>query len=253
MTGLEGRHALVTGGSRGIGRAIAAVLSQAGAKVTISGRQEAPLKDAVAARDAAGYFSADATDEKAMADGIAKSEKDRGPIDILVANAGGAESVPFHKSDGAHFRRMIDLNLMSVVHAAHAVVGGMIARKSGRIVAIASTGGLKGYPYISGYVAAKHGVVGLVRSLALETAKHGITVNAICPSYTETEMVHDDMQRAADKSGKKVDDILAGVLKDKPLGRLIQPKEVAAAVLFLCSAEASAITGTTLAVAGGEL
>jgi NAD(P)-dependent dehydrogenase (short-subunit alcohol dehydrogenase family) len=253
MSGLQERHALVTGGSRGIGRAIAAALTKAGAKVTITGRNEASLKEAVAAKDAAGYFTADAADEAAMKAGVAQAEKVRGPIDILVANAGGAESAPFHKADAAHFRRMIDLNLMSVVYAAHSVVGGMIARKTGRIVAIASTGGLKGYPYISGYVAAKHGVVGLVRSLALETAKHNVTVNAICPSYTETEMVHDDMKRAAEKSGRKVEDVMAGALKDKPLGRLIQPKEVADAVLFLCSAEASAITGTTLAVAGGEL
>jgi NAD(P)-dependent dehydrogenase (short-subunit alcohol dehydrogenase family) len=253
MTGLEGRHAVVTGGSRGIGRAIAAALVTAGATVTISGRKEADLKDTVAAGAASGYFTADATDEKAMAAGIAQTETTHGAVDILVANAGGAESVPFHKSSIAQFRQMIDVNLMSVVHAAHAVVGGMIARKSGRIIAIASTGGLKGYPYISGYVAAKHGVVGLVKSLALETAKHGITVNAICPSYTETDMVMDDMKRAAEKSGKKVEDILAGVLRDKPLGRLIKPEEVAASVVFLASPAASAITGTTLAVAGGEL
>lgn len=253
MAGFEGRHALVTGGSRGIGRAIAAALTQAGAKVTITGRNAAALEQAVAAKDAAGFFAADATDEAAMKQGVAAAEKTRGPVDILVANAGGAESVPFHKADATHFRRMIDLNLMSVVHAAHAVVGGMIARKHGRIVAIASTGGLKGYPYISGYVAAKHGVVGLVKSLALETAKHGVTVNAICPSYTETEMITDDMKRAAEKSNRSVDEIMANVLKDKPLGRLIQPQEVAAAVLFLCSPEAAAVTGTTLAVAGGEL
>lgn len=253
MTRLEGRHALVTGGSRGIGRAIAAALTRAGATVTVTARQADALNATVAAGDAARWFAADATDPQAVADGATAAAKQHGPIDILVANAGGAESVPFRKADAAHFRRMIDLNLMSVVHAIHAVIDGMAERKSGRIVAVASTAGLKGYPAISGYTAAKHGVIGLVRSLALETARHGITVNAICPSYTETEMIHEDIARAAEKSGKPADDILKGMVRSIPIGRLIKPAEVAASVLFLCSADAAAITGTTLAVAGGEV
>lgn len=248
---LDGRHALVTGGSRGIGRAVATALTQAGARVVVSGRDAAALRETVASGAAAGSFAADATDPQAMADGIRAAAPDG--IDILIANAGGAESRPFRKADAGHFRRMIDLNLMSVVHAAHAVLDGMVARKSGRIVAIASTAGLKGYPALSAYVAAKHAVVGLVRALALETARHGVTVNAVCPAYTETTMLHDDVRRAAAKSGRDADAILQTMREHLPIGRLVQPQEVAAAVLFLCSADAAAITGTTLAVAGGEL
>ncbi|HWM82141.1 MAG TPA: SDR family NAD(P)-dependent oxidoreductase [Pseudolabrys sp.] len=253
MTRLEGRHALVTGGSRGIGRAIAGALTQAGAHVTITGRSRNALQEAVAAGAAAEVIVADATDEKAMVEGVRRIAQQHGAIDILIANAGGAESLPFQKADAGHFRRMIDLNLMSTVHAIHAVLDGMIAGKFGRIVAIASTSGLKGYPYVSAYAAAKHAVVGLVRSLALETARHGVTVNAVCPSFTDTEMIHADMRRAAEKSGRAPEDILASMVKGLPIGRLVQPSEVAASVAFLCSADAAAITGTTLAVTGGEL
>jgi len=248
---LDGRHALVTGGSRGIGRAIAAALTQAGARVTVTGRDAAALRETVASGDAVASFAADITDGQAVADGI-RAAAPHG-VDILIANAGGAESRPFRKADADHFRRMIDLNLMSVVHAVHAVLESMVARKSGRIVAIASTAGLKGYPAVSAYVAAKHAVVGLVRALALETAKHGVTVNAVCPAYTETAMLHDDVRRAAEKSGRAADAMLQTMRDSLPIGRLVRPEEVAAAVLFLCSADAAAITGTTLAIAGGEL
>jgi 3-hydroxybutyrate dehydrogenase len=249
---LDGRHALVTGGGRGIGRAVAAALSAAGAAVTVLGRTEAALADAVGSGHARGYAVADVTDARALARGCASAAAERGAIDILIANAGGAESAPFTKSDPDLFRRMFELNVMGAVHAIHAVLGEMVARRSGRIVAVASTAGLKGYAYVSAYCAAKHAVVGLVRALAIETATSGVTVNAVCPAYTDTGLVRDSVARLQRKTGRSGDAILAEMLKDNPLRRLIAPEEVAAAVLYLCSAEGAAVTGTTLPVAGGE-
>jgi 3-hydroxybutyrate dehydrogenase len=139
------------------------------------------------------------------------------------------------------------------VHAIQAVLGDMIARGFGRIVAVASTAGLKGYGYVSAYCAAKHAVVGLVRALAAETTKTGVTVNAVCPGYTDTELVDESLQRIVQATGRSREDALAGLLKGSPLGRLIKPEEVAAAVLFLCLPEAAGITGAALPIAGGEI
>jgi 3-hydroxybutyrate dehydrogenase len=250
---LDGRHALVTGGGRGIGRAVAATLRRSGAVVTVIGRNRDKLADAVARGAANAYQLADVTDEAALGAAVERSVAAFGPIDILVANAGGGESSPFLKAEASQFRRMFDLNVLGVVHATRAVLGDMMRRRFGRVVAIASTAGLKGYPYVSAYCAAKHAVVGLVRAVALEAASTGVTVNAVCPGYTDTDMVADSIARIARKTGRSDQDALAGMLRTNPLGRLIAPEEVAATVLFLCSVEAAAITGTTIAVAGGEV
>jgi 3-hydroxybutyrate dehydrogenase len=249
---LEGRHAVVTGGGRGIGRAVAASLCAAGAAVTIVGRNEAALAETVDDADASGYVVADVTDAGALGGAFRRPAAERGPIDILVANAGGAESAPFTKSDPELFRRMFELNVMGVVHAIRAVLEEMTARRSGRIVAVASTAGLKGYAYVSAYCAAKHAVVGLVRSLAAETAASGVTINAVCPGYTDTDLVRDSVARLEKRTGRSRQEILAEMLRHNPQGRLIRPDEVAAAVLFLCGPDAGAITGTTMMVAGGE-
>jgi 3-hydroxybutyrate dehydrogenase len=250
---LHGKHALVTGGGRGIGRAIAKALAHAGATVTVTGRTESQLLDAVAQGDAHGYIVLDVTEETAVLHGFRKAAVARGPIDVLVANAGAAESGPFLKTDSAMFRRMLDVNLMGVVHAAHAVLPDMLLRKNGRIITIASTAGLKGYAYVSAYTAAKHAVVGFTKALALETAANGITVNAICPGYAETDMVAESITRIVAKTGRAREAVLADMLKDSPLKRLIKPEEIAASCVWLASESAAAITGTSLVIAGGEI
>jgi NAD(P)-dependent dehydrogenase (short-subunit alcohol dehydrogenase family) len=245
-------HALVTGGGRGIGRAIAAALSDSGLTVTILGRNRAVLDEAIASGAAHFAVTADVSDQAAVQSAISEAAS-RQPIDILVANAGAAESAPFGRSDAALFRRMMDVNFMGVVHATQAVLPGMLERRRGRVVAIASTAGLKGYAYVSAYSAAKHAVVGLVRSLALETAKSGVTVNAICPGFTETDLREGGIDNIMRKTGRSREQAVAELSKHNPQARLVTPSEVADAVLWLCGEGASAITGQAIPVAGGEV
>ena len=253
MSGLlRSSHALVTGGGRGIGRAIAAELSRAGATVTVLGRNRATLDDVVADGLARAAVVADVADQAAVAAAITEAAA-RQPIDILIANAGAAVSAPFAKTDGALFRQMLDVNFMGVVHAVHAVLPTMKQRRHGRIVAVASTAGLKGYAYVSAYSAAKHAVIGLVRSLALELATSGVTVNAVCPGFTDTDLIAGSVDNIMSKTGRSREQALAELAKHNPQGRLVTPEEVANAVLWLCGDGAGAITGQAIAVAGGEV
>ena len=249
---LQGRHALVTGGSRGIGRAVAAALVGAGATVTILGRDRTALDRAVADGDAHAAVAADVADVGDVQRAVAEAAV-RGPVDCLIANAGSAASAPFAKSDAALFRRMIDVNLMGVVNAAQAVLRPMSERGFGRIVAVASTAGLKGYPYVSAYCAAKHAVVGFVRALAIETAATGVTVNAVCPGFTDTDLVAESLDRIVAKTGRSREAALAEFVRHNPQERLIDPREVADAVLWLCGEGARSVTGQAIAVAGGEV
>lgn len=248
-TSFQGRHALVTGGSRGIGRAIAHALTVAGARVTILGRDVAALDAAVNAGAADTGIVADITDETAVNAVLNRLP----PVDILVTNAGAAATAPFAKTDSEIIRRMIDINLLGCSRFVQGLAPAMIKRGSGRIVAIASTAGLKGYGYVSAYVAAKHAVVGYVRAVAVEIAKTGVTINAVCPGFTDTDLVAESLDKIVAKTGRSREAALAELTKHNPQGRLVAAGEVADAVLWLCGSGSTAINGQAIAVAGGEI
>ncbi len=250
---LAGRHALVTGGGRGIGAAIAKALAGLGAAVTVLGRDLARLEETAAALPKAQVVPCDVTDEAAVGRAFAQAVAQTGAAHILVNNAGAALSAPLAKTTLEQFRAMIEVNLTGAFLCCRAVLPGMLAAGTGRIVNIASTAGLKGGAYISAYCAAKHGLVGLTRALALETADKGITVNAVCPGYTETDMARQAIATIVEKTGRSAAEARAELVKTNPQGRLVQPEEVAATVAFLCLPGAEAITGQALVLAGGEV
>jgi len=251
---LQGRHALVTGGGRGIGAAIARQLLAAGATVTVLGRR-LDVVQALAAEqpERLHAVSADVSDAAQVAAAFASARERFGPLAILINNAGQAGSAPLLKTDAQLWQQMLAVNLTGTFLCTQAALPNMLAEGWGRIVNVASTAGLTGYAYVSAYCAAKHGVIGLTRALALEVAKKGVTVNAVCPGYTETDILLESIANVVAKTGRSVEAARAGFAAGNPQGRLVQPDEVADTVRWLCGAAASAITGQSIAVCGGEI
>jgi NAD(P)-dependent dehydrogenase (short-subunit alcohol dehydrogenase family) len=242
----------VTGGGTGIGAAIAVALAREGAAVTICGRRLQPL-EAVAARNAnISAVSADVTDEGSMAELHQRAEAHGKAFDIVIANAGMAESAPAQKTSLDLWTRTLNGNLTGAFLTVKPALAGMRKLGWGRIIFIASTAGLKGYPYVAPYVAAKHGVIGLMRALALELATTGITVNAVCPGFTETEILNKSVRRIVETTGRSEDDARTALAGANPMGRFIQPDEIAQAVLWLCGNGATSITSQAISVSGGE-
>ncbi len=255
---LAGRHALVTGGNRGIGAAIAGRLASLGADLTLVARDQAALDGAAAkiASDHGGQVAtaaADVTDRPALEAAFEAARRAHGEIAILINNAGAAASAPFKRTDAELWNSMIEVNLGSVYHCTSLALPAMLEAGYGRIVNVASTAGLTGYAYVTAYCAAKHGVVGLTRALALEVARKGITVNAVCPGYTETDMTARTIANIVGKTGCSEDEARAQLTVHSPQGRLIQPAEVASTVAWLTLAEQASITGQAIAIAGGEI
>ncbi|HMN21355.1 MAG TPA: SDR family NAD(P)-dependent oxidoreductase [Ottowia sp.] len=253
------RHALVTGGGRGIGRAVTQALLGTGARVTVLGRSalDGPGLAALAGSDAGAArlhaVAADVADAEALARAFAVARQRFGSIDTLVNNAGQASSAPVLKTDAALWQRMLAINLTGTWLCTQQALPDMLAAGWGRIVNVASTAAQRGYAYVSAYCAAKHGVLGLTRSLALELATRGVTVNAVCPGYTETDLLAGSVADIIAKTGRTEAQARAELAAGNPQRRLIQPAEVASAVLWLCQPGSASITGQAISVSGGEV
>ncbi|MGE0178928.1 MAG: SDR family NAD(P)-dependent oxidoreductase [Sphingomonas sp.] len=248
---LDGHHAIVTGGGTGIGAATARALAAEGARITLIGRRREPLE--IAATGSGFFAIADVTDRRQVDRAFAEAREMQGPITILVNNAGAAESAPFAKTDEAAWRRMLGVNLDGVFHCCQAAMSDLLAAEAGRIVTIASTAGLTGYRYTAAYTAAKHGAVGLMRALAAELASTGVTANAVCPGFTDTDLVAQAVATISDKTGRSTAEARAELAGLNPQGRLVSAAEVANAVVWLCLPESRSMTGQAIAVAGGEV
>lgn len=250
---LAGRHAVVTGATRGIGAVIAQALVVAGARVTLMGRDAATLSGVAADLGLQAHaVTVDVADAASIQQAFAAARERFGPVSILVNNAGQAATAPVSKLTLDEWQRLLAVNLTGTFLCAQQVLPDMLAAHSGRIVNIASTAALRGYAYVSAYAAAKHGVLGFTRSLALEVATQGITVNAVCPGFTDTAIVRDGIAQVMAKTGRKESEVRAIFTGSNPQRRLIQPEEVASSVLWLVSEGAKGVNGAAISISGGE-
>jgi NAD(P)-dependent dehydrogenase (short-subunit alcohol dehydrogenase family) len=287
---LCGHHALITGGGTGIGAAVARALAEEGAKLTLVGRRLGRLeitadqirsvraksrtviersRDAIApdslgsarqgvstSLDTNGgvmVHAADVTDRAEVDGAFAAARAAQGPITILVNNAGTSEAVPFARLTAESWRHQMAVNLDALLHCSQSALADLLDAEAGRIVTIASTAGLKGYGYTAAYTAAKHGAIGFTRSLAMEFAGTNLTVNAVCPGFTDTDMLDEAVSAIVSSTGRSEVEARRALEKFNPQGRLVTPEEVANAVVWLCLPESRSINGQAIAVAGGEV
>lgn len=249
------KHAVITGAGSGIGATITRTLAEHGYAVSLLGRTISALestRDTLSKGSVSHVVSCDVTDSKSVAQAFDSARDTIGAIDVLINCAGAAPTAAFHKLDAAQWRSVMAVNLDGVFNCCSAVVPQMREAGRGRIINIASTASLKGYAYVSAYCAAKHGVLGLTRALALELARKGVTVNAICPGYTDTDIIRDAVANITAKTGRSEAQALEEFTAANPQGRLIDPQEVADNVIWLCSQSARSITGQAISISGGE-
>jgi 3-hydroxybutyrate dehydrogenase len=251
MEDLFGRHAVVTGAGSGLGEAIALALAESGARVTAMGRRREPL-DALARQNSRIVaVEADVTDSAILGPAMDAAVNANDSIDIVVANAGAASSTPLKRMTEETFREIVDVNLVGVFNTFRTSFEHLNQGPNGRLIAISSIAGLHGYPYMSAYCASKHGVIGLVRALATELAATGVTVNAICPGYTETPMLARTIENIMERTGRTREQAEEPILATNPQGRFIKPEEVAATALWLCGPGAASVNGQAIELSGG--
>ncbi|MDS9947016.1 MAG: SDR family oxidoreductase, partial [Planktomarina sp.] len=241
-------HVIISGGGTGVGAATAHAFANVGAKVTILGRTGDTLQ-----AQGLSYQICDVTDAAEVKIAFEAAREEHGPISTVVANAGAADSVPFAKMTTESLSNMLDVNIVGVFNCWQAALPDMKVGGRGQMIVIASTAGLKGYPYVAGYCAAKHGVIGLTRALSLELAPLGITVNAICPGFTETPMLDRSIKNIVKLTGMSTEDAVKSLKRGNPQKRFIQVDEIAGTALWLCSESARSVNGHTLNLNGGEL
>ncbi|UNU43689.1 SDR family oxidoreductase [Sphingopyxis sp. YF1] len=250
---LEHVHAVVTGGGSGIGAAVAQALAAEGARLTLVGRRRDALDAVAATLPGAHVAPADVADRAAVDAAFASARAAHGPISILINNAGVAPSAPFARVTAEAWRTTMAVNLDALFHCCQAALPDLLAAPAGRIVTVASTAGVKGYGYTAPYVASKHGAIGLMRALATEFAATPLTANAVCPGFTDTDIVGQAVANIQAKTGRSADEAIAELTRYNPQKRLIEPAEVAEAVLWLCLPASRSVTGQAVMVAGGEV
>ena len=247
---LDGLHALVTGGGTGIGAATAELLSEAGAKVSLLGRRMEPLEE-VANRTGGRAFQCDVTDRSAIDRAFGEAREVNGPIDILIVNAGIAESAPFHKMGRDGWDRIIATNLTAAFESSQAAIGDLLKSRNGRLVYVASVASLRGVPYAAHYAASKHGLLGLMRSLAAEYAKTSLTVNAVCPGYVDTPMTDQSVARVSEITGRSEEQARGAITQMNASGRLVDPMGIARMIVTLCLPVSRDVNGAAVTLDGG--